>query len=199
MLPPNRDLTTHAYTHHRPPSRSGLGRLRNLDPKPPVQGYERQIPADLIHIDVQKLVSFRRVGRRITGNRQKGCSPGVGDELVHVAIDNATRLAYVEVLAYGPAGHGNRLLKPGSGLVQRPERGMPAGDVGQRARLSLTQLGQGLWRPCAQAHQHRALHATHQRHGRAFYPDLVPRMGLLDVLPALRGTEALAAPVPLDL
>ena len=76
----------------------GLGRLRNLDPKPPVQRCERERPGDLIHIDVKKLARFRKVGHRITGNRQQGRSAGVGYDRVHVAIDDATRLAYVEVL-----------------------------------------------------------------------------------------------------
>jgi transposase InsO family protein len=80
-------------------NRLGLGRLRNLDPKPPVQRYEREHPGDLIHIDVKKLARFRKVGHRITGNRQQGRSAGVGYDRVHVAIDDATRLAYVEVLA----------------------------------------------------------------------------------------------------
>jgi hypothetical protein len=38
------------------------------------------------------------VGPRITGDRKQGCSPGAGYEKVHVAVDDATRLAYVEVL-----------------------------------------------------------------------------------------------------
>jgi transposase InsO family protein len=80
-------------------NRLGLGRLRNLEPKPPVQRYERETPGDLIHIDVKKLARFRGVGHRITGNRQQGRSAGVGYDRVHVAIDDATRLAYVEVLA----------------------------------------------------------------------------------------------------
>ena len=75
-----------------------IARLRNLDPKPPVQRYERERPGDLIHIDVKKLARFRKVGHRITGNRQQGRSAGVGYDRVHVAIDDATRLAYVEVL-----------------------------------------------------------------------------------------------------
>ena len=79
-------------------NRLGLGRLRNLEPKPPVQRYERERPGDLIHIDVKKLAGFRRVGHRITGNRQQGRSAGVGYDRVHVAIDDATWLAYVEVL-----------------------------------------------------------------------------------------------------
>ena len=80
-------------------NRLGLGRLRNLEPKPPVQCYEREHPGDLIHIDVKKLARFRKVGHRITGNRQQCRSTGVGYDRVHVAIDDATRLAYVEVLA----------------------------------------------------------------------------------------------------
>ena len=80
-------------------NRLGLGRLRNLEPKPPVQRYEREHPGDLIHIDVKKLARFRKVGHRITGNRQQCRSTGVGYDRVHVAIDDATRLAYVEVLA----------------------------------------------------------------------------------------------------
>ncbi|SBO42610.1 hypothetical protein [Cyanobium sp. NIES-981] len=39
------------------------------------------------------------MGHRITGNRQQGRSYGVGYDKIHVAVDDATRLAYVEVLA----------------------------------------------------------------------------------------------------
>ena len=76
----------------------GLGRLRNLDPKSPVQRYQWQKPGDMIHVDTKQLACFQRVGHRITGDRRQGCSPGAGYEKVHVAIDDATRLAYVEVL-----------------------------------------------------------------------------------------------------
>jgi len=79
-------------------SRLGLARLRNLDPKPTVQRYECERPGDLIHIDIKSLARFRKVGHRITGDRQQGRSTGVGYDKVHVAIDDATRLAYVEVL-----------------------------------------------------------------------------------------------------
>ena len=51
-------------------NRLGLGRLRNLDPKPPVQRYERERHEDLIHIDVKKMAHFRKVGHRITWNPQ---------------------------------------------------------------------------------------------------------------------------------
>ena len=46
-------------------SRLGLGRLRNLDPKPLVQRYEWERPGDLIHIDIKSLARFRWVGHRI--------------------------------------------------------------------------------------------------------------------------------------
>ena len=80
-------------------SRLGLGRLRNLEPKVPVQSYEWERPGDLIHIDIKSLVRFRKVGHRITGDRQRGRSYGVGYDKIHVAVDDATRLAYVEVQA----------------------------------------------------------------------------------------------------
>jgi transposase InsO family protein len=48
-------------------------------------------------LDTKKLARFRRVGHRITGDRRHG-SDGAGWEFVHVAVDDASRLAYVEVL-----------------------------------------------------------------------------------------------------
>jgi transposase InsO family protein len=76
----------------------GLGRLPNLEPKPPVQRYQWEKPGDMIHVDTKQLARFERDGHRITGDRRQGCSRGAGYGKVHVAIDDATRLAYVEVL-----------------------------------------------------------------------------------------------------
>ena len=79
-------------------AREGLSRLKNLDPKPPVHRYQRDRPGELIHIDIKKLGRIQVVGHRITGNRrQRGRHAGW--EFVHVAIDDASRLAYAEVLA----------------------------------------------------------------------------------------------------
>ncbi len=75
----------------------GLGRLRNLDRKSPVQRYQWQQPGDMIHVDTKQLACFQRVGHRITGDRRQDCSPCAGYEKVHVAVDDATRMAYVEV------------------------------------------------------------------------------------------------------
>ena len=79
--------------------RLGLGRLKSLDPKPPAIRYERQRPGELIHIDTKKLGRIAGIGHRITGyhtgvNRNRG----IGWDVLHVCIDDASRLAYGEVL-----------------------------------------------------------------------------------------------------
>jgi transposase InsO family protein len=78
-------------------ARRGLSRLTALEPKEPPRRYQRQHPGELIHLDIKKLARFERVGHRITGDRRNP-SAGAGYDYVHVAIDDATRLAYVEVL-----------------------------------------------------------------------------------------------------
>ncbi len=77
--------------------RLGLGRLPRVAPPPAVVRYEKQRPGELVHIDTKKLVRFHQVGHRIHGDRRRN-SPGAGWEIVYVAIDDATRLGYVEVL-----------------------------------------------------------------------------------------------------
>jgi len=78
-------------------SRSGLSRLKSLEPKQPVVRYQRDRPGELIHIDIKKLGRIGRVGHRIHGDRTTRVR-GIGWEFVHVAIDDASRLAYAEVL-----------------------------------------------------------------------------------------------------
>ena len=60
--------------------------------------YEREKPGELIHIDIKKLGRFERVGHRITGSPQQGKSRGAGWEFVHVCIDDASRLAFSQIL-----------------------------------------------------------------------------------------------------
>lgn len=75
--------------------RLGLGRLRALDPKPEIIRYEREHPGELIHIDIKKLGRIDGVGHRITGNRTgQSNKRGTGWEYLHVAIDDASRLAF---------------------------------------------------------------------------------------------------------
>jgi transposase InsO family protein len=79
--------------------RVGLSRLKDLEPAEPVRRYEREHPGEMIHIDIKKLGCFDRVGHRITGDRKgQSNSRGVGWEFVHVAIDDASRIAFSQIL-----------------------------------------------------------------------------------------------------
>jgi transposase InsO family protein len=89
-------------------TRIGMGRLGRLGLEP-AQRYQRATPGELIHIDVKKLGRIvGGAGHRIHGHKRsnpdKTDAAGrrrkvVGWEFVHIAIDDATRLAYAEVLA----------------------------------------------------------------------------------------------------
>jgi transposase InsO family protein len=74
-----------------------LNRLKLLEPKLPIQRYEKAKPGELIHLDIKKLGRIGRPGHRVTGDRSAR-SRGIGWEYVHVCIDDHSRLAYVEVL-----------------------------------------------------------------------------------------------------
>jgi transposase InsO family protein len=78
-------------------ARLGLNRLSKLDPPEPPNRYCRRHPGELVHIDVKKLGRFDRPGHRVTGTRTDR-NRGAGWEAVHVAVDDTTRLAYVEIL-----------------------------------------------------------------------------------------------------
>ena len=90
--------------------RIGLGKLSRLQPPEPIRRYERSRPGELIHIDVKKLgqISAKGAGHRVTRTQAReqasssaavaSAAKGLGWERVHVCVDDATRLAYVEVL-----------------------------------------------------------------------------------------------------
>jgi transposase InsO family protein len=90
-------------------TRIGLGKLGRLGLEP-ARRYERARPGELIHIDVKKLgriqggagKRWREHPRRYYHPRRSDAAgvlrETIGWEYVHVAIDDATRLAYVEVL-----------------------------------------------------------------------------------------------------
>lgn len=75
-----------------------LSRARDLEPAEPVIRYERDHPGELIHLDIKKLGRFEAEGHRVTGDRQAGRSRGAGWEFVHVCIDDASRLAFSQIL-----------------------------------------------------------------------------------------------------
>ena len=83
--------------------RLGLNRLAALEPAEPVRRYERAYPGELIHIDIKKLGRIDGIGHRITGDRRgqstrRSRGEGVGWEFVHVCVDDASRIAFVQVL-----------------------------------------------------------------------------------------------------
>ena len=90
-------------------TRIGMGKLGRLGLEP-TERYERQVAGELIHVDVKKLGRIvRGAGKRIMGgsshytgsftDRAGTRRRKAGWEYVHIAIDDATRLAYAEVLS----------------------------------------------------------------------------------------------------
>jgi len=88
--------------------RLGMGTLGRLGLEP-ARRYERARPGELIHIDVKKLGRISGgAGKRVTGasrNRRPTATDAAGKvraligwEAIHIAIDDATGLAYLEVL-----------------------------------------------------------------------------------------------------
>lgn len=79
--------------------RLGLNRLWKLEPPEPPNRYCRRHPGELIHIDIKKLGRFDSPGHRVTGRRVGYArNRNAGWEFCHVAVDDTTRLAYVEIL-----------------------------------------------------------------------------------------------------
>lgn len=86
--------------------RVGLGKLSRLEPPEPPNRYERRHAGELLHVDVKKLgrIGPKGAGHRVTGSKRGQANRGpdgkrtAGWEFVHVCVDDATRLAYVEVL-----------------------------------------------------------------------------------------------------
>ena len=73
--------------------RAGLSRLSDLRPEEPVQRYEREVPGELLHIDIKKLGRFDKIGHRITGERTQRARH-IGWEYVFVAVDDHSRIAF---------------------------------------------------------------------------------------------------------
>jgi transposase InsO family protein len=120
--------------------RSGMGRLPRLDAEPPNR-YERKGAGELIHVDVKKLGRIKRIGHRIGGRHPKHfrARGSAGWEFVHVAVDDATRLAYAEVLPderpEAAVAFLQRAIKWFSSLGVRAERVMTDNGNPYRSRL----------------------------------------------------------------
>jgi transposase InsO family protein len=96
--------------------RLGLNRLAALEPAEPIRRYEREHPGELIHIDIKKLGKFNQIGHRITGDRTgqsnlRSRGKGPGWEYVHVCIDDASRIAFSQVMKTEKKGCAVAFLK----------------------------------------------------------------------------------------
>jgi transposase InsO family protein len=133
--------------------RIGLGKLSRLEPPEPPNRYQRRHPGELIHIDVKKLGRIQRgAGHRVHGNRRR--SPrGGGWEYVHVCVDDATRLAYVEVMGDEKATSAIGFLRRALAFYRRH---------GIRVQRVMTDNGSA-YRSAAHALACRALKVRHLR------------------------------------
>jgi transposase InsO family protein len=83
--------------------RLGLNKIKALEPCEPVRRYERERPGEMIHLDIKKLGRIDGIGHRITGDRKgqsnlRARGKGSGWEFVHVAIDDASRIAFAKMM-----------------------------------------------------------------------------------------------------
>ena len=164
---------------------AGLNRLRVLEPRPVIRRYEWPHAGDLLHVDIKPLGRIRGIGHCMTGDRQRS-QPGSGWEYIHVAIDDATRLAYVEVQRSQRHNECARFLRRALQWLAcrgiRVHRVLTDNGSGYRSRIWAAAC-RG-WGGAAQAHE--ALHAPHQRQGRALHSNAPARVGLSLALAHIR-------------
>lgn len=132
--------------------RSGQSRRGRLTPPPLVQRYEHPRCGDLLHLDTKKLGRIAGVGHRITGQRQQRAR-GIGWEYLHIAIDDHSRVAYMELLA-------DECGETMSGFLRRALQWFRARRV--RVRRVLTDNGSGYISRSFRA-TCRALRVRHRR------------------------------------
>jgi hypothetical protein len=172
--------------------RIGLHRLSRLEPPEPPNRYCRRHPGELIHIDIKRLSRFDRPGHRMTGRDRAGKRPTVskGFEYCHVAVDDTSRAAYVEILP-------NQTAKTCVGFLERAiawfvahgvtvERIMTDNGPGYRSKLHARTIKRlkikHLFTP--------ALPATHERKSRAVHPNTAAQVGVLHRLPNERPSRS---------
>ena len=166
--------------------RIGMGRLGRLGLEP-AERYERERPGELIHIDVKKLGRIARPGHRVLGRQSAGGHHRrryeQGWEFVHIAIDDCTRLAYVEVLTDEKATTAIAFLARAGRLLPPPRHHGRAADHRQRLGLPLHRSRHRLPSDGHPPPAHPALPPADQRQGRALHPHPARRLGLRRALP----------------
>jgi transposase InsO family protein len=127
--------------------RHGLARLSALEPAPPVVRYQRQHPGELLHFEIKKLGRIVRPSHRVTHDRRDQVR-GAGWEYVHVCIDDASRLAFAQIMP--DEGQHSAVLFLERALAY-------FSSLGSEAQRIMTDNGS-----CSRSHQ---LRAACQRHG----------------------------------
>ena len=138
---------------------------------------------------MKKLVRIERAGP--SGYRQsaQGSRKGIGWEYVHVCVDDATRLAYVEVLddekAFTAVGFLRRAVAhyAAHGIQVRVMTDNGPAYISIVHALACTHARD-------QTQPHPALPAPHQREGRTLHPHHARRLGLRRHLRQLTRTNA---------
>lgn len=148
-----KDLRLAPATVARVLKREGLERLSRLDAVERANRYEHRRPGDMLHLDVKKLGRIAGLhGHRITGDRSKR-RRGAGWDYVHVAIDDRTRIAYVEVLRDETGETTAAFLRRAVAWYRT---------LGVRIRRVLTDNGSGYIARCF-AHEMERLRLIHKR------------------------------------
>jgi transposase InsO family protein len=130
--------------------RCGWSRLHVVDLPPTSRRYERQRPGELVHLDIKKLGRIVRPGHRISGNRRDTVK-GAGWEFGHMAVDDASRLAFGELLPDERGG-------TAAGFLRRTVQGLQR--LGVRVAAVMTDNGSG-YRSRRFARTCRALRLRH--------------------------------------
>ena len=144
-----------AATASRVLRRAGLSRRGPLQAPLMAQRYEHAPPGDLLHLDTKKLGRIAGLGHRITGRRagQVDVHRASGWEYLHIAVDDHSRVAYVELL-------GDERSVTAAGFLRRALRWFRGHQV--RVRRILTDNGSGYISHSFRA-TCRALHVAHRR------------------------------------
>ena len=177
-----------------------LSRMRDPEPKLPVQRYEHAAAGDLRRLDIKKLGRIVRPSRRVTGDRRDSLN-GAGWEYVHVAIDDHSRIAFSAICPDEKRASALAFLHAAAAYYARLGIRFKAVLTDNGPGLPLTRPGRGMQGAGPQATLHPALHTPHPRQGRTLSPDRSARMSLRPNVQQLKqaqpGASPLAAPVQL--
>jgi hypothetical protein len=176
-------------------TRIGMGKLGRLGLEP-AERYERARPGELLHIDVKKLRRIHQgVGHRFTGKPGQRRAAGsridahghrrnlAGWEYVHIAIDDATRLAYVEVLTDEKATTAVAFLR--RAVQHSPRMGSRSNDSSPTTALRTGPRSTRSPAACLGSDT-SAPGPTGPRQGRAVHPNPHRRLGLRRRVPIKR-------------